>query len=53
MSNGYGLFVLQWRKKKAEKKLGSIRGSGMKSLESLILELTISSKQTTFKISFK
>lgn len=41
------------KKKKAEKNLGRIQGSGMKRLESLILELTISRKQITFKISFK
>lgn len=35
------------------KKIGRIQGSGMKSLESLILELTIGSKQITFKIPFK
>lgn len=38
--------------KKAERKIRRIQGSGMQSLESLILDLTISSEQITFKIPF-
>lgn len=44
--------LVSWWGKKAERKIGRIQDSGMQSLESLILELTISSEQITFKIPF-